>query len=147
MTDPEIIASRVEYIWEQMKKQGLKGNPRRYVVLFGWNRIRDWDRDYELIVPPLPSPISSRMRLWTIERHDSPELVEVKLIEERIEGLWVGHLDKNVQFLAHRDDIKTLPVPFRPLAVKRSELSQWIGEAQAEAFIQRRMERLNASSN
>lgn len=138
----EVKQSRIDYIARLMGEQKVSGNPRRFVVLHGWNRIIDWDRDYELQVPEVPLFPPVGLRLWAIERTDQPDLVEVEVIEVRGSNLWVKLASSGVCFLIPREDCRMLPIPFRPKVIRRSQLHEWIGTDAARELIARRQARL-----
>lgn len=123
----EVAESRLAFIRLVMEKQKLKGNPRRHVVLLGWNRIMEWDRDFQVNVGYAePDPGAS---VWVAERIDSPELTLVLVLEHRDEGFWVKPHDRDVQFLVARDDVKMTPIPFAPFALHRRDLEAFLGSA------------------
>lgn len=126
----DIKQSRLDFIQQIMDRQQLKGDPRRHVVLHGWNKIIDWDRDYELTFPDLPPPpFLVGREVWVMARSDSPDLVRASVIEDGPDGPFVKPENGASSFLVTRDDVKQTPIPLRPFAIRRSALKDYIGEA------------------
>lgn len=149
MSDDNKLVSRRDYIAGVMKKQGNHRNPHKYIVLQGWDTIVDDDMTYQIKVPDAPTDLVGA-EVYAIVRPDSPDLGKVKVLEDRgvspsgDHGLWVQHLDNKakVQFLVPRDEIRMLPIPFRPLAILRSDLRLYIGDDAAKIWHDnRRMKR------
>lgn len=145
--DAEVKQSRLDFIAEVMRKQGLKSNPRRYVVLAKYDRIIDWDRDYTLqfpMIPPHPG-VTPGTRYWVAESADTG-LIEVEVLSDQLDGLWVRPTaqsnGRSVEFLVHRDELRQSPIPYRELAIRRSQLKFYIGEELAIAWHRNRNARL-----
>lgn len=136
MTAPEDIRrSRLDGIREHLARQGLSGPPSCYVILHSGNVVADADRDYVLGIPLLPVDLDG-IPLWAVVGDN--ELCEVRRVEDRPDGVWVRRVDYPVEFLTTRDQLRQLPVPFKPTAVPRHRLARFIGPTAAASIMHAR---------
>jgi len=130
-----------DYIAGVMARQGINhGQPRKYIVLRGWNEIVDVDRSYVVQVPPLPGRLEIGTEVYTALNPNSPELSRVKVVEDHGAELVIEPMDYDyvVRIRLGREDIRQLPVPYRPLAILRRDLKLYVGEEAARAWQQHR---------
>lgn len=136
---------RKDYIEAVMARQGIQRNPRKYIVLQGWDTIIDHDVTYEIKVPPVPLRLDDGAIVYVPVSSDSPALVGSKVVEDRrTDGVFVEPLFNNpsrVQLLVSRQEVRMLPVPLRPTAILRADLKLFIGDEAATAWHEQRRAR------
>jgi hypothetical protein len=130
-----------DYISAVMAKQGIDhGQPRKYLVLRGWTEIVDVDRSYVVQVPPLPERFEVGAEVYTALKQDNPDLSRVKVVEDCGDELVIQPMDYDyvVRIRVAREDIRQLPIPYRPLAILRRDLRLYVGEEAARLWQQHR---------
>lgn len=137
-----LVRQRLDWIDGCLKKQSISGNPRHYIVLFGWNQIRDRDRDYQIEIPPLPVELAVGATFWVIERSDSADLVAATVVKDEGDRVLVKHTTHPVQFYVPREELHQTPIPLRPLAIKRTDLNLYLGDELAAVWHSNRWRRL-----
>lgn len=131
------LVTRRDYIASWMTRQGLSGRVGKHIVLRAWCEIVDTDRTYQVSAPVLPDQAVG-LDIFVMATADDPTLSHARVLEDRgPDGLFVK-LGNGIEFLVARDDVKTLPIPFRPLAIPRSQLRLYIGDEAAAAWHERR---------
>ena len=132
-----------------MATAGLTGRVGKHVVLRGWDTIVDCDRTYQIKVAPLPDSGMEGATVYVIAQDGSPDLTKALVVEDRGDsGLFVEPIgwEFKTQFLVSRAEAKRLPVPYRPLAIRRSDLALYIGDEAANAWTEQRRARQRTAS-
>jgi hypothetical protein len=143
---PDAPIPRREYIALIMEQQGLHGNPSKYIVLRHWDTIVDHDRDYEVRQPELPANAVG-CDLYAMVTPDSPALTLCSVVECYQDG-WLlvePDLDYKVRLRVHREDTRTCPIPFKPLAIRRRDIAKFIGNDAAKTWSDQRRNRKSNS--
>lgn len=125
-------------IAELMEQQGISGDPKKHVVLFGWNRVADVEGNYQVEIKPPPRPMKVGSMIWVITQSDSANLTRAKVLEDRGDTLWVQHPERDVQFAVPFEDARFTAIPLNPLVIHRHELWKFIGRRAADDFESRR---------
>jgi hypothetical protein len=142
-TDPgyEVAFERLKHIKSLMCEQGVKGDPKKHLVLSRWCQILDKSGIYEVKLEPPSRPLKCGTLIYAIGRSDSPELVPVQVLEDWCDRVWVKGTDVDVEYWVHFDDVHFTSIPLNPKVIHKSELWKYIGKQAAAEWANKRRKR------
>ena len=112
-----------------MKRQGLKGNPKDYVVMHGFRWIQDGARTLE-VNATLPAVLEVGNHVWTFNKKG--DLRAVQVVRDEGAELWVSN--GLSEFKIERAEALPTALPRKPTAVHKSQIRLILGDGWGRQF-------------